>query len=544
MEKNLDFIQRTGEFYTPMIWVKECHKFIEENIQDNLYNDYVVWDCAWGIGNLTKEYYFKELYVSTLLEDDFINNNNNNESKKFQFDFLNDDLEKLPLELIKSFNENKKIFILINPPYGTSNTAGIKSNHKSGTTKTIISKEMLDNNLDGNQQLFTQFLYRICKIKEKFNIDIKLGLFSPVNFLTGSSFIKFRKYFFNNFNYINGFIMKASEFDQVDSDWPLSFSIWESDINVNNNEFHFIIKDKQKDSTILNIRNKIVYNLDNDIKASDWIREYIKKSKTYPCVQLKSGLKIRDIKGQGRLVKNSFGYLVSGGNNVYKSKTDVYLLTSAYNLAHGISILSENFYDIISLFSGRIISTKISDWYSDRDEYLKPVIDNPLYKEWVYDSIVYSLFNNKSQQTSLRNINYQNEIHNIQNEFFWISKEKMIELSIKYNFIYLNNDAESSKNRYVYELLFGKEKIYDKLSDVAKEVLDLSITLVEKTFEYREILHNEKPEYYLNSWDAGWYQIKFILKKYYKSDYTIFDNKYKLLEERMKYLFNELKFLK
>ena len=27
---------------------------------------YVVWDPAWGTGNLTRDYKFKELYVSTL----------------------------------------------------------------------------------------------------------------------------------------------------------------------------------------------------------------------------------------------------------------------------------------------------------------------------------------------------------------------------------------------------------------------------------------------------------------------------------------------
>lgn len=60
---------------------------------------------------------------------------------------------------------------------------------------------------------------------------------------------------------------------------------------------------------------------------------------------------------------------------------------------------------------------------------------------------------------------------------------------------------------YVYKLLY-KEGIYEKLSPDAKEVLDMASALVVKSFDMRIALHNEKPELHLNTWDAGWYQIK------------------------------------
>ncbi len=36
-------------------------------------------------------------------------------------------------------------------------------------------------------------------------------------------------------------------------------------------------------------------------------------------------------------------------------------------------------------------------------------------------------------------------------------------------------------------------------------------------------MNQEHPEYFLNTWDDGWYQIKLILKKYLKEDLLDFN---------------------
>ena len=50
-----------GEFFTPTIWVDEAHKMISEQFGEDWKEKYVVWDPAWGTGNLTRDYKFKEL---------------------------------------------------------------------------------------------------------------------------------------------------------------------------------------------------------------------------------------------------------------------------------------------------------------------------------------------------------------------------------------------------------------------------------------------------------------------------------------------------
>ena len=56
--------------------------------------------------------------------------------------------------------------------------------------------------------------------------------------------------------------------------------------------------------------------------------------------------------------------------------------------------------------------------------------------------------------------------------------------------------------------------------------------------------NDEKPEYHINTWDAGWYQIKGILNEYLKEDYKEFLELYKILEEKMRPMVYELGFLK
>ena len=57
-----------------------------------------------------------------------------------------------------------------------------------------------------------------------------------------------------------------------------------------------------------------------------------------------------------------------------------------------------------------------------------------IYNNFKLDSIVYSIFNNRSYQSSLRNVIYRGNTYNIKNEFFWMSKNEMVEISNQNNY--------------------------------------------------------------------------------------------------------------
>ena len=217
--------RKQGEFFTPAIWVDKAHEYIASVYGENWKEEYIVWDPAWGTGNLTRDYQFKELYVSTLNQSDIDTANQmgyNSEAVKFQYDFLNDDYTKLPESLRKAIEEGRQIIVLMNPPYGTSSTSS--GNHKIGTSKTLINSEMLNNNIGrSSQQLYAQFLYKLDKMGIK-----NISLFSKPNFFTSSGFIDFREKVWKNFEFQKGFVMNASEFADV-KQWPLTFSIWKNE---------------------------------------------------------------------------------------------------------------------------------------------------------------------------------------------------------------------------------------------------------------------------------------------------------------------------
>jgi len=544
--------KRQGEFFTPTIWVNEAHKMISEQFGEDWKEKYVVWDCAWGTGNLTRDYKFKELYCSTLHDSDIQTANQmkiNPEAVKFQFDFLNDDLEllndvdKAP-GLYKAIKEGKEIIFLINPPYGRSNQSDDNTS-KFGTIKkgggdNKTSSLMKKNKIGGaSSQLYTQFLYKIMSLK-KYNKNINISVFAKSLYLSGTSFKGFRNVFLEEFNYIDGMLFQASHFDDVSSQWGIDFAIWKNGETQDKINFYHKIKDID-DFNIITIENKNIYNLDNEKSLSKYIT-YKPSLIEYP--KLSSSLVIKDTNYGCGLDKNSFATLISNANNVAKNSQSVYIVNGGVSENVGkYAVNNTTFLDCVSIFMSRkLISGKYANWINDKDEYIAPteeVLNSPEYKQWNNDAIIYSLFNTSSNQSSMRQVEYKDKLWDIKNEFFWMSKEEMMDLADEHFFDDLYQDARNSEERYVYKLLQETN-----LSPDAQELLDLSKELIKKSFKMRKFMNDEHPEYHLNTWDAGWYQMKKVLNEYYKEDYKEFVEKYKKLEDRMRPYVYKFGFLK
>ena len=217
-----------GEFFTPYKWTNKAHEYIASVYGENWKEEYVVWDPAWGTGNLTRDYKFGELYVSTLNQSDIDTANQmgyNPEAVKFPYDFLNDDYSGLPNSLRKAIEEGRKIIVLMNPPYGTStdirNISSNDTKHKEGITNTKIAEQMRQEGFGkGSEQLYTQFFYRLTKM----GVD-NICMFSTPIFLSSDTFGKFRENVLSLYDFQGGFLMDSKNFADVKS-WGLSFSIF------------------------------------------------------------------------------------------------------------------------------------------------------------------------------------------------------------------------------------------------------------------------------------------------------------------------------
>lgn len=537
--------RRKGEFFTPTIWVDEAHKMITEAFGENWKEEYIVWDPACGTLNLTRDYKFKELYCSTIEESDIKTADQmkyNPEAVKFQYDFLNDgivggkiDIEndtKLPEGLKLALLEGKKIIVLMNPPYGT---AGIQNEEsKIGIADTKCNKIMkIDHWGACSQQLYAQFLFRLHKMN---NDNIKICLFSPPLFMTGPSYKELRKNICKKISFVNGFLMNAIEFDGT-SNWGLSFTIWNNSKKFN--PFKLKVCKSDDFGSIIYMFDKEMYNLD----CSESLKIEKIKYDISDFISFKGPLSI-NVKNKNKTYKtDSIGTIIHDSSSVKYNTQGVSIFSTNGELGNLRKdyITKNNILEVSTLFTAR--KSIKPDWINQKDEYIAPNESHSLWQQFQYDSLVYSLFNTSSNQSSLRQIKYKEKLWDIKNEFFWMSKSEIMELAENKFFDDVYRDARSSDERYVYTLLH-KEGLYEKLSPDAKEVLDMATQLVKKTFDMREILHNEHPEYHLNTWDAGWYQIKLILKQFYTDDLKVFTTKYKEFEDRMRPLVYELGFLR
>jgi len=305
-------------------------------------------------------------------------------------------------------------------------------------------------------------------------------------------------------------------------------------------EYKFDVLENKGFGDIENLGTKSIYNVDGRMTASVWVRKEVKGRKCdIDLPKLSSALSIKQ-KGYSKLCKGAIGYFYNNGNNVYYNQTNVSLFTSCFSGKSGLSIIPENLKKVLLMFTAR--KAVNNDWLNDKDEYFAPNEKHENFNQFEMDSVVYSLFNNSSEQSSLRQITYKNKLWDIKNEFFWMSVEKMKELADQNGYDELYNDARTSSERYVYKLLFGQERIYDKLSPDAKTVLDKATELVERSMELRQVMAND--ENHLNSWDAGYAQLKLVWKEYFQEEFKEFRQLYKNLEDRMRPLVYELGFLK
>ena len=300
--------------------------------------------------------------------------------------------------------------------------------------------------------------------------------------------------------------------------------------------FEFDLLDLTDNLEIVNNGNKIIYNTDNKMSASDWVKE---KNDFYDCPQMSSALIVKE-SGKGKWCDGALGYIINNSNNVYYNGSLCSIFTSGFggnNIGQPFTV--NNFFRNVIFFTARRVIT--SNWVNQKDEYLVPNEEHEQFEQFKYDSLVFSLFNTASNQSSLRQVEYKDKLWDIKNEFFWMSKDRMKGLADENGYDNLYNDARTASDRHVYKLLFGEERIYDKLSDDAKAVLDKATELVEKSIELRQVMANDHN--HLDSWDSGYAQLKLVWKEYFTEEFKEFRDLYKTMEDRMRPLVYELGFL-
>ena len=300
--------------------------------------------------------------------------------------------------------------------------------------------------------------------------------------------------------------------------------------------FKFDVLELNDGLEIVKKEDKTLYNTDKLQRLNGWVKEKPRKEEEFP--NFKSAFNIGE--KTRKFDSDSFGYLVTNGNSVEKNASNCYVISGPpNNNKAGTVIYENNFFKSISVIASSVLIN--GDWTNAKDEYLVPNENHENFEMFIYDSIVLSIFSNVFGKTSLRQVEYKDKLWDIKNEFFWMSKDRMKELADENGYDNLYNDARTASDRHVYNLLFGEERIYDKLSDDAKDVLDKATELVEQSMELRQVMANDHN--HLDSWDAGYAQLKLVWKEYFPEEFKEFRDLYKTMEDRMRPLVYELGFL-
>ena len=530
--------RRAGFFITPKLWVDMAHKMISEYMEkigvNDWYNDCVVWDCCCGTKSLTRDYEFGNLFLSTLEENELKASESANPEavKTFVFDFLNDSLTKLHEALKTALKSGKKIVFLMNPPYGQA-TSGNGNEHKAGVKNTETSLRMSAEFGKASNELFVQFLYRIDEIREEYHLakdQLVVATFSNPTWMCGDSFATWRKYWLSKFAFNSGMLFNASEFADCDNSWGISFSIWTNHASRNKTDFvHTVYENNCGEAVMLG--KHTLYNVDGRVVGNTWCRGN-NAPKQEKCVSTTDGITMRESRhksNRGSIANDALGYFSSNSNNVSMNTQFVFITSAAGTRANGYSITEENFDRVCALFTAR--KCVESTWINHVDMYSAPNTDSELYQSFVKDSYVYSMFNPKSNQTSVKGeINGEN--YDFKNQLYPYTKREtyeMLGLNIPMNF--------KDETRFI------KSKLTN-LSTEAQAVLVCFKECIVSTANVRKAYGEAHPELQVARWDCGWRQLKDLFKEHCNEQFSKLREAYKVLENKLRPQVYELGFLK
>lgn len=379
-----DIRERKGAFFTPRIWVELSQKYLTDYLGENWQDDYYIWDCAGGTGNLlaglTNKY---NIYASTLDQADINviherieHGANLLKNNVFQFDFLNDEFlpiskgGKMPDNLhniINNKEKREKLIIYINPPYAeatSSKTVTGTGENKGGVTTQFKINELLKPKIgNASNEIFALFM---AVIYEKIPGAI-LGQFSKLKFVNGSNFKKFKEFFLAE--YVSGFIVPGDTFDNVKGQFPIGFTIWNTAIKKKINVVSTDVYDKKGNfNSIKNFHGELPNNINK------WIKLFDNK------------------------VESGIAFMGNPSPD-FQHNSQLYL-----SVSKGIEHF--NFYNFTknNLFPGAIyfsIRNCIeANWINDRDQYLFPIDGWEADSEFQNDCLAFTLFHGQNRITS------------------------------------------------------------------------------------------------------------------------------------------------
>lgn len=382
-----DVRERKGSFFTPQQWVELSQQYLADVLGENWQDEYYIWDCAAGTGNLlaglTNKY---NIWASTLdqadvdvMYDRIDNGANLLKDHVFKFDFLNDPFTKLPQglqDIINDEKKRKKLVIYINPPYAEAASKETVVGKGKNKVDVAILHDTYSNYIDkigiAGRELFAQFFIRIyCEIP-----DCILAEFSTLKILQAPNFEEFRNVFKAKLE--KSFLVPANTFDNVKGKFPIGFFIW----NCNKKETFTETKSDVFDENGNYISPKTLFIEANRKSLTDWL-----------------------IQTRNNLNKNNIAFMACFGCDFQHSNYN-YIVNEKSQLPHprGSWITGNNLIEASIYLAVRQVIP--ADWLNDRDQFLFPNDGWETDFEFQTNCLAYTLFHGQNRITSVQGVNH------------------------------------------------------------------------------------------------------------------------------------------
>ena len=387
-----DIRERKGSYFTPRIWVEKSQEYLADVLGENWQEEYYVWDCCAGTGNLlaglTNKY---NIWASTLDKADVDvmhqrieemgDGSNLLKAHVFQFDFLNGDFADLPKGLkaiIDDEEKRKKLVIYINPPYAEAASATTVTGSSKNKTDVSKSNKIYEKYLPilgkAARELFVQFFMRIY-------IEIPgatLAEFSKLKILQASNFADFRKIFKGQLKSL--FLVPSYTFDNVKGKFPIGFYIWDTNKDA---VFTGIKADVYNEKGDFSCEKEIF--IEEGCNINTWLKSFVEKDTEIGAMCCK-GTDFQNTK----YVNIDHSKCIKGVGN-----------------AKGITkfiISKNNLLPATIYFTTRLLIEPT--WLNDRDQFLFPNEGWKFDRDFQSDCLAYTLFHGQNRITSAEGINH------------------------------------------------------------------------------------------------------------------------------------------
>ena len=316
-------------------------------------------------------------------------------------------------------------------------------------------------------------------------------------------------------------MFQASEFADVSGQWGITFNVWRTGNQEDRNHFVHDLCETNDDGVIVKFGEKTLVNYDGQemVTSVQFINKNIKSKQKVEneLVYCKDQKSMEFGKETVKVPEDYLCNIEDSGPDIQQNGASQISSRSLFASHCCCCCCESNFIESCVVLASK--TTIQTNWIIDKDLYN---FNKALPEEFVNDCIAYATFHNYV-------MSYNFEGSKLKNEFFFLSHDRMAELTNDNNLDETYNEAKTAKDSYLLEVI--KDRTF---SPEAKALFNRAEELVVKTMPTRIVYNEEHPEVQILNWDAGWNQICRMIKAYFKDDYKGFLALKKVLAEKIK----------